>query len=147
MADSLFNKYFLLKEKKTRSDCRALSSDFVTRSKKYSLSSATGAGRFPGWETTPRCPLTCIAAQGPSIGRAGRPHQPRSSPHWHLSREGVGSQHPTPQPSVSQTAAHPPAPTPHITPCRGSQGREQAAGSRRRCQGGLGHLLAIFFPP
>lgn len=72
-------------------------------------------GGSPRAEGNTGRPLTCIAAHRPPIGRAGHPHQPRCSPHWHLSGEGAVSQNLTPEPSVSQTAAHPPAPTPmHI---------------------------------
>lgn len=77
----------------------------MTRSKKHTLSEFAGhlvpevpQGVWGGG--TPGSPLTCI--DGPSIGRAGRPHQPRCSPRWHLSGEGAVSQDPTPEPSASR---------------------------------------------
>lgn len=104
-------------KQKKGEDCSALSSYPAPKSKKYTLSKFTGQlvrGGSPRGKGEPQGPLTCIAVCGPSIGRAGGLHQPRCSPHWHLSGEGAVSQNPPPEPSVSQTAAQPPACTPTL---------------------------------
>lgn len=70
--------------------------------------SAWGVGRG-----NPREPTYLHCCLGPSIGRAGRPHQPRCSPRWHLSGEGAVSQDPTPEPSASrQPRGHQPRAAP-----------------------------------
>lgn len=94
------------KKRKKRERSKALSSDPMTRSKKHTFSefagqlvpegSAWGVGRGD-----PREPTYLHCCLGPSIGRAGCPHQPRCSPRWHLSGEGAVSQDPTPEPSAS----------------------------------------------
>lgn len=53
---------------------------------------------------------TCISVHGPSIGRAGRPHRPRCSPHWHLSGEGAVSEN-RPHSHLSPTLQHGHRPT------------------------------------
>lgn len=73
---------------------------------------------------TPGSPLTCIA--GPSIGRAGRPHQPRCSPRWHLSGEGAVSQDPTPEPYASRQ--------PHGHQPRATQARLALPGTPKRLE-------------
>ena len=78
----------------------------MARSKKYTLSEfagqlVEGSARGVG-KGDPREPTYLHCCLGPSIGRAGRPHQPRCSPRWHLSGEGAVSQDPTPEPSASR---------------------------------------------